>query len=489
MKKYILSVFLFLFLSGNINTAFATHAAGMELTYQCLGNNQYLFYATFYRDCHGISAPEFLPIDISSVSCSYSETFFANLLFSTQGSDTISHLAGLCAGFNSQCVGGTYTGYEQYIYSVTVTLPFSCNDWIVATHESSRNDAITNLADPGSYDLYVECHLDNTNNLCNNSPVFSGIPIAYSCVDQPFVYNHGAFDPDGDLLVYTLVNPLDTLNYPIPYSNVSFSPTYPLVTSTGTFDFNSQTGQMSCIPAAVQIAVISVRIDEYRNGMKIGSTQSDLEVLVNACTNNVPEIPLGMENVTGATLLDPNTLLSYPGSALDFDLVGLDSDAGNILTMTTNLQTIIPDASLTTSGSNPITGHFTWNTSVTDSGQYVFTVTITDDGCPFTGQQVYSYTILSDTIATGNETAPPNTAALRLYPNPASNIVHIVYQAKEEGVLELADAAGVKFKSLELFPSIQDQFLWVNDLADGIYFYTVRTKEGLTQSGKIVLVR
>jgi len=377
----------------SVNSAYATHAAGMDLSYQCLGGNQYLVYATFYRDCNGIEAPPFLPIDVSSIACSYSFTFTANEVFSTQGSDTISHLAGLCPGLNSQCVGGNYQGYEQYIYSVVITLPSECNDWIIATHESARNDAITNLATPGSYDLYVECHLDNTGGLCDNSPLFSTIPLAYSCTNQLFVYNHGAYDPDGDSLVYTLVNPLDTLNGPIPYSSINLSPTYPLYTTTGDFGFDPLTGQMICTPSSNQIVVISVRIDEYRDGVKIGSTQRDVQVVIKPCSNNVPEIPLGIENVVGGSLINSNTVVVCPGVTLDFDLVGVDVDSANILEMVTNLALTIPGAVFTTSGTNPITGHFTWSTSVSDSGFYVFTVTISDDGCPIQGQQIYSYTI------------------------------------------------------------------------------------------------
>jgi hypothetical protein len=179
----------------------------MDLTYQCLGGNQYLFVATFYRDCNGISAPSFLPIDVSSIACTYQQTFTANLVYSTQGSDTIAHLAGLCPGLNSQCTGGTYQGYEQYIYTAVVTLPSQCTDWIIGTHESARNDAITNLSSPGSYDLYEECRINNTVGICNNSPIFSTIPLAYSCTNQLFVYNHGAFDVDGDSLVYSLGKP------------------------------------------------------------------------------------------------------------------------------------------------------------------------------------------------------------------------------------------------------------------------------------------
>ena len=112
MKKLLLISAICLVSIVKTSPLFATHAAGMDLSYQCLGNNQYLFYATFYRDCHGISAPSILPIDISSVSCGYQMTYDAVLSFSTSGTDSISHLAGLCPDVNSECVGGNFTGYE-----------------------------------------------------------------------------------------------------------------------------------------------------------------------------------------------------------------------------------------------------------------------------------------------------------------------------------------------------------------------------------------
>ena len=37
--------------------AHATHAMGGELSYVCLGNNQYRVTLNFYRDCNGVAAP------------------------------------------------------------------------------------------------------------------------------------------------------------------------------------------------------------------------------------------------------------------------------------------------------------------------------------------------------------------------------------------------------------------------------------------------
>lgn len=374
-------------------SSFATHAAGMDISYACYGNNLYQFYVTFYRDCIGIAAPASMKMYLASDNCAYLDSFSMNLVYSTQGSDTISHLAGLCPDAISQCAGGTYTGYEQYIYAVNVTLPLVCSDWTASTYVEFRNNAITNLQSPGQQRLYVECHLSNVNGLCDNSPLFSNVPLAYCCVHEPFLYNHGAYDPDGDSLVYTLVNPLNGHNDPINYVSLFLGPEYPLYTEDGTFGFDSLTGQMSCTPDAVQIVVISVLIDEYRNGVKIGSTQRDLQVVVKTCVNNLPEIPDGIVNILGGLLIDSNTVQVCPGSLLDFDIIGVDIDVADTVTMTTNLPFVIPDATFTFTGSNPDTMHVQWQTAITDTGFYVFTVTIRDDACPIAGSQIYSFTI------------------------------------------------------------------------------------------------
>ncbi len=380
-----------LLLSGPVQ---ATHAAGMDLTYTCIGNQTYQFVATFYRDCSGISAPTQLPLELLAVNCNYTVTHYMSLVYTTMGSDTISHLAGLCPDLNSKCVGGPYQGYEQYIYAIVVTLPIICQEWIAATFLSARNDAITNLMNPGSQDLYVECRFTNANGICDNSPVFTTIPLAYSCTGELFLYNHGAFDPDGDSMTFELVNPLNDYNDPIPYSSPLLNPNYPLFTTTGSFGFNASTGQMDCIPSSNQIAVISVKVKCYRNGVFIASSIRDLQVVIQGCSNDIPTIPEGIENVVGGVLIDSNVVQVCPGALLEFDLVAVDINAGNDLFISSNLNTSIPGASYSVSGNNPATMHFVWQTLPTDVGTYVFTVTVKDDACPISGQAIYSYTVI-----------------------------------------------------------------------------------------------
>jgi hypothetical protein len=44
---------------------------------------------------------------------------------------------------------------NDILYQGQVTLPGTCSDWYIYVSVSARNDAITNLENPGSYDLLV----------------------------------------------------------------------------------------------------------------------------------------------------------------------------------------------------------------------------------------------------------------------------------------------------------------------------------------------
>ena len=63
-----------LFICAQSQTTKATHMAGADLTYVSLGNGQYEFNYTFYRDCVGISAQTSITITYTSVSCGISNS-------------------------------------------------------------------------------------------------------------------------------------------------------------------------------------------------------------------------------------------------------------------------------------------------------------------------------------------------------------------------------------------------------------------------------
>lgn len=274
---------------------------------------------------------------------------------------------------------------EQYTFTGTITLPYACSDWTASYSLCCRNAAITNLNNADSYDIYIESVINNTNGLCNNSPFFTSLPVPYVCAYDLFFYNHGAVDVDGDSLVYTMVQPRDAASVNVPY-NGGYSVSNPMATTTG-FSFNTSTGQMSAVPNGTQNAVIAVRVDEYRNGVLIGSVIRDMQfVVINCNSNNLPQ-------ATGVNGTTDYYIEVCAGAPACFDIFTSDADASQTVTISWNNG--IPAGSFTSSGGSRPTGTFCWTPSFSDvrPSAYDFTVLVQDDACPSVGSQVFSYSV------------------------------------------------------------------------------------------------
>ncbi|MDX2002456.1 MAG: gliding motility-associated C-terminal domain-containing protein [Chitinophagales bacterium] len=300
------------------------------------------------------------------------------------------------------CTGGSLPGIEQHTYSGIITLPAQCSDWIISYDLCCRNSAITNLSNPGNYDLYIEARLNNSGGLCNNSPFFTTPPVPYVCGGSQTFYNHGAIDVDGDSLTYTLVNPLHNSGSNIPYRG-GFSPTNPMNTQSG-FGFTTSTGQMSFVPTGNQNAVVTVLVREYRNGVLIGTTMRDIQILVLNC-NNAPPVMTGINGASGSVPANFTTRVCA-NTPVCFDINFSDANSNN-LTVTWNNG--IPGATFTVTPTQPPTARFCWTPTAADIGNNTFTVTVNDGACPIPGQAVRAFTII---VAPANYSLNFNTVNL-----------------------------------------------------------------------------
>lgn len=395
----ILSFLIVLFtLAGSAGRARASHAMGADLTYTCVGPNTYEFRLNFYRDCVGISAPSTASVDVSSASCglSFSITLLPDTLFT--GLDTFyfgDEVSPLCPANLplSTCNGGPFPGVQVYSYSQIVTLPAICPDWEISYSLCCRNVAIDNLFDPDSEDIYVEALLDNTGGLCNNSVVFTQIPVTYICNGEPFNFNHGAIDADGDSLFYSLINPLGGDDAPIPYAP-GFSLTEPMMALGGVFGFDPVTGQITFTPDGEQTGVLTVLVEEFRDGVLVGSTMRDIQIVVTNCPSNSAPVYIGsFIGLEGGVAVDGNSIESCPGDTIRFRLRFTDANPGDVLTLASTLPLIIPDADVTILGSNPVNMDVVWITDPSDTGFYAFNVSVSDDACPIFANQIFSFDI------------------------------------------------------------------------------------------------
>ena len=96
------------------NQANATHFAGADFNYTCVGPNTYLITFNLFRDCSGAGAP-------TSASVTFSSPCGAdiNVNLTLQNPPIGTEVSQLCAASigNSTCNGGPLPGMQQYIYS------------------------------------------------------------------------------------------------------------------------------------------------------------------------------------------------------------------------------------------------------------------------------------------------------------------------------------------------------------------------------------
>lgn len=360
----------------------ATHAAGAELTYHCLGGLSYEVYAVFYRDCGGTPEPSTLTIAYKSASCNYARTIMATKVATGNGTE----ITLPCTTMPSSCNGGNSTGIVRWVYRAVVTLPFACNDWTFSYRVCCRNCTVTTIQAPcatGS-ELYVEAKLNNLAAPCNSSPVYGNSPIAFVCLGQNFNYNQGTFDPDGDSLSYELIVPKTSAT-----GEVTFIPpataASPIASSTP-FTINPVSGDINFTPSMNQIAVMAIRVNEYRNGQWIGSTIRDMQIYTQICFNTIPYA----SGVNGTNLFSTTACAGQP---LCFTIQTFDNDINQNVTVTWNNP--ISGAVITQSGTQRPQLTFCWTPTTADVSTIpkTFTILVKDNACPQNGMQSFSYTI------------------------------------------------------------------------------------------------
>jgi len=274
MKKVLFKLACFAFALGIFSpfTGKASHNTGGEITVSYSGvPNTYLITMSYFWDCTGFVDPPGvgtspLPsVCLSSQSCGVTAAAFVTLALVPASGLEIA-LGNCVPAVLTSCNGGTGYGVRKYVYEGTIVLPQQCADWQITFDECCRNAAVTTLAGGPGITLYTK--IDNLNFTTNSTPYFTNDPVTQFCVNNPFYFDQGAFDIDGDSLVYSLVcpltdaggacpNPLACVQYVAPYS-----PLNPLSTVNGT-SIDPLTGVISFTPNLIQTTVMAVECREY----------------------------------------------------------------------------------------------------------------------------------------------------------------------------------------------------------------------------------
>ncbi|MFP4089853.1 MAG: gliding motility-associated C-terminal domain-containing protein [Cyclobacteriaceae bacterium] len=195
-------------------------------------------------------------------------------------------------------------------YAASIELPPAVyNDpqgYYVVYERCCRNYVVNNLARPEQtgQTFYMEFPPVTAANrqLVNSSPKLSSPLSDYACINELFTYDFGAIDADGDSLVYSLSSPLNSSRFeplpmpsPAPHSPVVFSEGIGInnmVPGSPALNIN-QEGRLSVRPNELGLFVFGIKVEEYRNGLKIGEVRRDYQMLVVDCSSGSPPVISG----------------------------------------------------------------------------------------------------------------------------------------------------------------------------------------------------
>lgn len=376
--------------------AFASHVPGGNITYECLGNNQYLITLTLFEDCgtaFETNADE--PITISN-DCGYTTVTSASLT-NTVFQQEVSQL---CLGQigQSECNGGTLPGVYMHQWQGVVTLPGDCDSWTFSYSSCCRNTS-TNAAS-SSANYYWESVLNSTTAPCNSSPVITGQPIPYNCVNQPVTYNFGVYEPDGNTLVYSLIPAMTSSTGSITY-NTGYSGAAPIPG----ISVDPNTGEVTFTPTTIGNYIVAVLIEEYdSNGNLVGSIIQDFQFEIISCAGNSnPSPPTGgVTNVTGTGFsTGPNDVQLCEGDNICFDVTFTDSATDSIY-LSSNLANVFPNGTFTqTSWIGSATATICFTVPGGSNPFSVISINANDNSCPVVGVSSMSVgvTVVSSTTA------------------------------------------------------------------------------------------
>lgn len=286
-------IFFFFFIGFN-SLSFASHILGGEIYYDSLGNNQYKITIEIYRDCNGFTAYD-NPL-IYTVFYGDGSYFgeFNVALYSTQLLPVVYDDPCVTAP-NNICV-------EKGLYIDTITLPFNPTGYHISYQRCCWANNVDNIINPGDNGITLTTFIPGSDltNIYNQGARFNNYPPLVLCSQNTLNFDHSAYDPDGDSLVYELASPLEggglanvTPNpeSPPPYSDVQWNPNFSGLIPFGLgsiITINSQNGQMAFTPNQIGNFVAGVMVKEYRNGILINSKIRTFSFRVVACQIEVP---------------------------------------------------------------------------------------------------------------------------------------------------------------------------------------------------------
>ncbi|MEO0897326.1 MAG: T9SS type A sorting domain-containing protein [Bacteroidota bacterium] len=377
MKKFLLFLAAILY----VHATFATHIIGSSLSYTCTDpfTQTYEVKLTLYRDCLNGQAP--FDALINMFVFDGNGGVYSTISIPAPAQSPQLQYAAQCNNVPPNiCV-------EFMTYTTSVSLPLSPSGYAFGWSRCCRNFAIDNLQNPLGAGMTMVASLPGSNLATyNNSPEFQNLPLTFACANQPFDFDHSAYDADGDSIVYELVAPYTGINFlglgtgnpqqggndptvdpfvnPMggpPYQHVTFNPGFtaqePFGTNSTHF-LDPQTGYLNFNANQAGIFAYAIQASEYRNGNLLGTYRFDFQMHVITCKTD-STLPTIVQDISALNHVGDTIFITdadsfcYPVSVTHPTL----QDSIFVEALGNAFQN---QASFTQSGANPVNGQVCW---------------------------------------------------------------------------------------------------------------------------------
>jgi gliding motility-associated-like protein len=304
MPHTLKTIFLLILFLATPSVFWAKHIVGGDITYKVISftstSNVYSFTMHIYRDCNSIDGAKYDDPAFIAVYNKNTRKLIANLRVRLANDSKLPKLSQPCLIPPDICV-------EDGIYTFETELPIIDDTYILVYQRCCRNETINNIIDPGKIGASYTVEITGlSQQLHNNSPTFKQFPPTIICGGEPLNFDHSAVDKEGDQLVYSFCEPytgggqiagLDCDNItPIPACWPPFGkarykvPEYSFLRPLGGTPLvviNANTGLITGTPNEKGQFVVSVCVEEYRNGKLLSILKRDFQFNVADCKPTV----------------------------------------------------------------------------------------------------------------------------------------------------------------------------------------------------------
>lgn len=335
------------------STAEASHITGGEMYYRFLGINnglyQYAVTLKLYQRCN--SGRQFPNPAIISIFNKTNNARVADLNVNIGSTENIS-----ITNPDPCITNPPSVCYDVAYYTFTISLPASASGYVIASQVNYRIAGITNLS-PGynnvgaTYSADIPGTTAVANGPENNSAKFIGSDLVIVCANNNFSYSFAAQDGDGDVLNYFFCEayaststaggnpvPVNPPPFPpVPYNFPGFSETAPL---GNTVQVDPNSGLITGIAPPSGIYVVTVCVQEKRNGQIIATQRKDLQIFIAGCSiasaSLLPEYLLcgNTQTITLTNQSSSPLIISQNWEVLDNTGMIIAAATGNILNYT-----------------------------------------------------------------------------------------------------------------------------------------------------------